>query len=156
MLIKSLDWDNEDTLIAICWIMFLPAVTFFGVVRRLRRLAAKAEEERTQQAELDPRERLRKHIDALNAAFAQSMIAMEDLKRDIEVQQAIRDDLIAQAEEHRETLAVEPEHAERTRRVYVRAARDALRAERGQQWMFFALGALISIPIGVAINLLVP
>ncbi|MGW4413069.1 hypothetical protein ACWEJ6_54625 [Nonomuraea sp. NPDC004702] len=48
------------------------------------------------------------------------------------------------------------EQAENIRQILLGETKATIRAERRTQWMFFALGAAVSIPIGVAINLLVP
>ncbi|WP_344877609.1 hypothetical protein [Nonomuraea antimicrobica] len=34
--------------------------------------------------------------------------------------------------------------------------KETIRAERRQQWIFFALGVAVSIPVGIMINILVP
>lgn len=42
------------------------------------------------------------------------------------------------------------------RQILIGETKAAIRAERRTQWMFFALGLLASIPIGLAIEVLVP
>ncbi|MER7506094.1 hypothetical protein AB0L05_30480 [Nonomuraea pusilla] len=112
-----------------------------------RRLAHAAE---------DPGKVLRDRITRINDAFAEAASLMEDLRRDLEAQQAARETLVAQAEEQQRLLEVNEEQAEKIRQILVGETKATIRAERRQQWMFFTLGVLVSIPIGVAINLLVP
>ncbi|MGW4474533.1 hypothetical protein ACWENQ_33090 [Nonomuraea sp. NPDC004354] len=81
---------------------------------------------------------------------------MEDLQRDLDVQQAIRDTLLADAEHQRKLLELNKEEAEKIRHILVGETEATIRAERRQQWIYIGIGALVSIPIGVAINLLVP
>ncbi|MBF8192086.1 hypothetical protein ITP53_41690 [Nonomuraea sp. K274] len=81
---------------------------------------------------------------------------MDDLRRDLEAQQVAREALITQAEEQQRLLEANEEQAERIRQILVGKTKATIRAERRQQWMFFALGMAMSIPIGVVINLLVP
>ncbi|GIH98103.1 hypothetical protein [Planobispora takensis] len=104
----------------------------------------------------DPRQALRYRIDAVNTAFTEAARLMDDLKRDLAAQQAAREALLAQAEEQERLLEFNQEQAEKIRQILVGETKATIRAERRQQWMFFALGVLASIPIGVAINLLVP
>lgn len=48
------------------------------------------------------------------------------------------------------------DQAEKIRQILLGETEAAIRAERRTQWMFFALGLLASIPIGVAIELAHP
>ncbi|WP_431928586.1 hypothetical protein [Nonomuraea jabiensis] len=112
-----------------------------------RRIAAAAE---------DPGQTLRRRIAEVNRAFAETASLMDDLGRDLEAQQVARDALVLQADEQQRLLEINQEQAEKIRHILVGETKSTIRAERRQQWMFFALGILVSIPIGVAINLLVP
>jgi hypothetical protein len=111
---------------------------------------------RLAQAAEDPGQVLRDRISQVDAAFTEAASLMDDLRRDLEVQQATRDALVAQAEEQQRLLEVDQEQAERIRQILVGETKATIRAERRQQWMFFALGVATSIPIGIMINLLVP
>ncbi|WP_182909344.1 hypothetical protein [Microbispora sp. H13382] len=108
------------------------------------------------QAQPDPGQRLRNRIDGVNRAFTDVVRLMDDLRRDVEAQQAAREVLLTQAEEQQRLLSVNREQAEKIRQILVGETKATVRAERRQQWMFFALGVLVPIPIGVLINLLVP
>ncbi|MGV9309688.1 hypothetical protein [Nonomuraea sp. NPDC003727] len=114
------------------------------------------DERKTKEAAEDPGERLRRRIEAVNSAFAEAAALMEDLQRDLDVQQAIRDTLLADAEHQRKLLELNKEEAEKIRHILVGETEATIRAERRQQWIYIGIGALVSIPIGVAINLLVP
>lgn len=92
----------------------------------------------------------------MNKAFVAATTLMDDLQREIAAQQAALRELTRQAEEQQRLRDIDPEQAERIRQILVGETKATIRAERRQQWMFFALGVLASIPIGVAINLLVP
>ncbi len=92
----------------------------------------------------------------MNRAFTDVVRLMDDLRRDVEAQQAAREVLLTQAEEQQRLLSVNREQAEKIRQILVGETKATVRAERRQQWMFFALGVLVPIPIGVLINLLVP
>lgn len=104
----------------------------------------------------DPRTRLRSRIQGVNAAFAEAGELMDELRRDLEAQQTARDILLAHAEEQQQLLELNQEQAEKIRRILVSETKATIRTERRQQWMFFALGILVSIPIGIAINVFVP
>ncbi|MBG0826144.1 hypothetical protein HS048_36370 [Planomonospora sp. ID91781] len=104
----------------------------------------------------DLSERLRERAKAVNAAFTEAARLMEDLQRDLAAQQAAREALLAQTEEQQRLLEVNEEQAEKIRQILVGETKATIHAERRQQWLFFALGVFASIPIGVAINLLVP
>ncbi|GLW10112.1 hypothetical protein Misp01_52410 [Microtetraspora sp. NBRC 13810] len=60
------------------------------------------------------------------------------------------------AERQQELLSINQSDAEKIRNIPASETKATDRAEHRQQWMFFALGALVSIPIGVALNPLVP
>ncbi|MBG0833121.1 hypothetical protein HS041_36055 [Planomonospora sp. ID67723] len=113
-------------------------------------------ERRLEQIEDPPRERLGRRIAAVNAAFTEAARLMDELQRDLAAQQAAREAIIAQAEEQQRLLEINQEQAEKIRHILVGETKATIRAERRQQWLFFALGAAMSVPIGVAINLLVP
>ncbi|MER7363302.1 hypothetical protein [Nonomuraea wenchangensis] len=105
---------------------------------------------------LDPAERLKRRVIAINATFSEAATLMSDLQRDLAAQQAAREVLVAQAEEQQRLLEVNEEQAEKIRQILIGETKATIRAERRQQWMFFALGVVVSIPIGVMINLFVP
>ena len=111
---------------------------------------------RQQEAAEDPGERLQRRADAVNASFKEAISLMDDLRRDLNAQRAARKRIISEATEQQRLLSVNSEQAENIRQILVGETKATIRAERRTQWMFFALGAAVSIPIGVAINLLVP
>jgi hypothetical protein len=104
----------------------------------------------------EPGERLKRRIRAVNTAFTDAAVLMDELQRDLDAQQAAREQLLAQADEQQRLLAVDQEQAEKIRQILVGETKATIRAERRQQWLFFALVVTVSIPIGVLINLLVP
>ncbi|QYC42522.1 hypothetical protein Nocox_24595 [Nonomuraea coxensis DSM 45129] len=79
---------------------------------------------------------------------------MDELERDIQAQQAASEALLTQAEEQESLLAINQEQAEKIRKIIVGETKATIRSERRQQWMFFAAGLLLSIPIGVLVNLI--
>ncbi|MBT2232191.1 hypothetical protein [Nonomuraea sp. NEAU-A123] len=113
-------------------------------------------DQRLAAVEENPHARLQRHIDEVNKAFAEAASVMSDLQRDLDAQQAAREVLLEQAGEQQRLLEVNEVQAEKIRQILVGETKATIRAERRQQWLFFALGALVSIPIGIAINLLVP
>ncbi|MEU8195260.1 hypothetical protein AB0C10_15915 [Microbispora amethystogenes] len=119
-------------------------------------LSQRAGRGRVLEAEEDPGERIRRRIRRVNQAFTEAATLMDELRRDLEAQQTAREALIAEAERQQKLLAISQADAEKIREILVGETKATIRAERRQQWMFFALGVLASIPIGVAINLLVP
>ncbi|MER5643368.1 hypothetical protein [Streptosporangium sp. NPDC002524] len=104
----------------------------------------------------DPGEGLRRRIERVNEAFIEAATLMADLQHDLAAQQAAREELIAKAEEQQRLLAIDQETAENIRQILVGETKATIRAEQRQQWKFFLLGALISIPIGIGINVFVP
>lgn len=107
-------------------------------------------------AKEDPKEVLRRRVERVNEAVATAASEMQGLQRDLEAQQAAGAALLAQAEEQQRLLEINQDQAEKIRHILVSETKATIRAERRQQWMFFALGAAVSIPIGIVINLLVP
>ncbi|WP_055480869.1 hypothetical protein [Sphaerimonospora mesophila] len=112
--------------------------------------------QRLEKAAEDPRQRLEERIQAVSAAFAEAAALMGDLQRDLAAQQVAREAILAQAEEQQRLLSLNQEQAENIRHILLGETKATIWAERRQQWFFFALGALVSIPIGALINLLVP
>ncbi|MFD1932224.1 hypothetical protein ACFSKW_12140 [Nonomuraea mangrovi] len=108
------------------------------------------------EAEEDPKELLQRRIHRVNEAVALAASEMQALQRDLEAQQAASSALLAQAEEQQRLLEINQEQAERIRHILVGETKATIRDEGRKQWMFFALGIVVSIPIGVAINLFVP
>ncbi|GAA3843771.1 hypothetical protein GCM10022226_78450 [Sphaerisporangium flaviroseum] len=147
-IIQGFAKDDRATVDDIVIVMMVAAAIFTGMIISLRRLQDQAMQAQLE-AETDPRERLLKRVDAINNAFADAANLMDELQR-------ARDDLLEEAEEHRELLATNPEHAESVMRLLARNEKAAIRVNRRDQWLFFALGVGASIPIGVLINLLVP
>ncbi|MEU4407294.1 hypothetical protein AB0F88_22455 [Streptosporangium sp. NPDC023963] len=138
------------------WALPTVGVLSAGVVLMLAVDVARGRRQRLAQAEEDPGEALRRRVERVNEAFVEAAALMADLQRDLAAQQAAREELIAQAEEQQQLLTVDQEQAKNIRLLLIEGAKEANRAERGQQWMFFLLGTLVSVPIGVAINVFVP
>jgi hypothetical protein len=126
------------------------AFTAWGVAdsRRLNR--------RVQQADEDPGERLRQRIHKVNQAFGDAAALMDELRRDLEAQQAARESLLEDAERQQQLLNLNREEAEDIRRILVGETKATILAERRREWMFFGLGfiasAAASIPIGIWVN----
>ncbi|MFD0883373.1 hypothetical protein ACFQ08_02205 [Streptosporangium algeriense] len=118
--------------------------------------ASRISRKRQQEAEEDPGERLHRRVEAVNVSFKEALSLMADLRRDLDAQQAARKQLITQAKEQQRLLSVNEKQAENIRQILAGETKAAIRTERRQQWMFFALGAAVSIPIGILINLFVP
>lgn len=125
-----------------------------GTVLAIR--AYRISRRRQQEAAEDPGERLQRRADAVNASFKEAISLMADLRRDLDAQQAARKKILNEAKAQQRLLSVNAEQAENIREILVGETKATISAERRTQWLFFALGAVVSIPIGVAINLLVP
>ncbi|TMR91338.1 hypothetical protein [Nonomuraea basaltis] len=108
------------------------------------------------EAEEDPKEVLQRRVERVNQAVATAASEMQALQRDLEAQQAASAALIAQAEEQQRLLEINQEQAEKIRHILVGETKATIRAEGRKQWLFFGLGVLASIPVGVAINIFVP
>ncbi|WP_433355567.1 hypothetical protein ACQP25_17085 [Microtetraspora malaysiensis] len=126
----------------------LASVSIWALRRETRARLAQVRE--------DPGQNLSRRVERVNTAFAEATSLMDDLRRDLEVQKAARQALLAEAEDQQRLLEVNEEQAEKIRQILIGETKKTIRAERRQQWLFFALGVLVSIPVGVAINLLVP
>ncbi|WP_424533663.1 hypothetical protein ACOZ38_25340 [Sphaerisporangium viridialbum] len=105
-------------------------------------------------AKEDPATTLKRRIERVTLAFVEAAELMDELQRDLEAQQAVRQALIAKAEEQQQLLAVNEEQAEKIRQILVSETKSNLRAEQRREWMFAALGLVMSIPIGILINLI--
>ncbi|MGW5160938.1 hypothetical protein ACWEPN_36190 [Nonomuraea wenchangensis] len=79
---------------------------------------------------------------------------MDELERAVLAQQVAGEALITKAEVHGNLLAIDQEQAEKIRKILVGETKATIQTERRQQWMFFAAGLLLSIPIGVLVNLI--
>ncbi|MEQ4722552.1 hypothetical protein [Nonomuraea sp. B19D2] len=109
-----------------------------------------------EQSLVDPHERLRTRIEAVNKAFTEAATLMDELQRDLTAQEAARRQLVAEAEHQQHLIGMNREEAEAVRRLILGETRADIARQRRDQWVFFMLGAVVSIPIGVVINLLVP
>ncbi|GIH44958.1 hypothetical protein SAMN05421833_102465 [Microbispora rosea] len=111
---------------------------------------------RVQQADEDPGERLRERIHNVNQAFGDAAALMDELRRDLEAQQAARESLLEEAERQQRLLNLNKDEAENIRRILVGETKATILAERRREWMFFGLGfvasAVASIPIGIWVN----
>ncbi|WP_431929031.1 hypothetical protein [Nonomuraea jabiensis] len=113
-------------------------------------------EEALKEAGQDPSDRLRARIEQVGEAFGSAVTLMDELQRDITSQEAAHRQLVEQASHQRALIGMDREEAEAVRGLILGATKEDHVRQKRQQWMFFALGVLMSIPIGVAINLLVP
>jgi hypothetical protein len=107
----------------------------------------------------DPGETLRRRIDEVDRAFRDATSAfrratalVDDLRNELAVQQAARDEAIAQAEEHRRVLEIEPDRAEQIRAILGRVGEKRERKGRRLNVVFLLLG----IPMGILVNLVTP
>ncbi|TLP66534.1 hypothetical protein [Microbispora triticiradicis] len=111
---------------------------------------------RVRAAKEDPVERLRRRISRVNDAFAKATTLMDELRRDLEAQQATREALLAEAERQQQLLAINEEEAEKIRQILTNETKETIRAERRREWLFFLLGfaasAAASVPIGIWVN----
>ncbi|AWS44523.1 hypothetical protein [Streptosporangium sp. 'caverna'] len=140
----------------------LSAVSVFSVVATiggliiLVRSMHRQNDRRMDFAREDTRKRLQRQVEAVNQAFSLATTLMNGLHREFEAQQATREALLTKVEDQQRLLEVNQEQAEKIRHILVGETKATIRAERRTQWMFFFLGVGVSIPIGIAINLLVP
>ncbi|WP_214317068.1 hypothetical protein [Nonomuraea sediminis] len=109
-------------------------------------------EERLRQAEEDPAEVLRRRIQEVNLAFSAAVTLKDDLERELQRQLAELEGIINRSEEHEVLLAQDAERAEALRRAITRKTKQEIRAERRQQLLYVAIGAVISFPIGLLVN----
>jgi hypothetical protein len=117
-------------------------------------LLRRREKQALQEAEDDPAETLRRRADRANAALTEAVTLMNDLQREVTSQKTKLLESTEQADELRKFLQINREHAEFLRELTVRDTKAAIQAERREQWKFLLIGAALSIPIGIAINLL--
>ncbi|MEV7969024.1 hypothetical protein AB0O34_23980 [Sphaerisporangium sp. NPDC088356] len=108
------------------------------------------------QALEDPGERLRSRVRRVNLALYEAVSLMDELQRDLRAQQAARDRLSSEAEEQARMLSLNREQAEAIRQVLVGETKATIRAEWRRELKFFAAGLLLSVPIGVFVNLISP
>lgn len=108
------------------------------------------------EADEDPKEVLQRRVRRVNEAVAIASFEMQALQRDLEAQQAASAALLDQAKEQQSLLEINQDQAEKIRHILVGETKATLRAEGRKQWMFFGLGVVVSIPIGIMINILVP
>ncbi len=116
--------------------------------RRAQRILREAAE--------DPAVRLQRRIEAVNQAFAEAEPLLKELQVDLQRQEAVRRHLAAQVEQQQRVIAMDRGQADAVRAYLLEEAKAALRGERRQQWMFFAVGVLVSIPIGILVNIISP
>lgn len=154
--VQRLAKDDAADVTDISLVMMAVSGVFAAMSIYLQRLNRRARQARLEAVQADPGERLRNRIAAVNDAFAEAVTLLDDLRRDLASQQAARAALEAQSEEQQRLLAIDEEQAGKIRKIIVGETKETIRAERRQQWMFFALGVAVSIPIGIMINLLVP
>ncbi|MEU7913463.1 hypothetical protein [Microbispora bryophytorum] len=100
----------------------------------------------------DPSERIRRRIRAVNTAFADAVTLMQELQRDFEAQQLLREKLQAEADHQQRLLELSREEAEEIGRLMTSETKASVRAERRRAWMFFALSVAASVPVGVWVN----
>ncbi|MEO3871417.1 hypothetical protein ABGB18_21600 [Nonomuraea sp. B12E4] len=144
--IDEMEWNIVWPLAISC--VALSSISIWAYRRETRARLAQVRE--------DPGQILNRRVEQIKGAFSEATTLMEDLRRDLEAQQAARESLIAQAEEQQRLLEVNEGQAEKIRQILIGETKATIRAERRQQWMFFVLGLAASIPIGVMINILVP
>ncbi|MFJ2034323.1 hypothetical protein [Streptosporangium sp. NPDC087985] len=121
-----------------------------GVVAVVQEMLA--DRARLQQAAEDPHERLYRRIQAVNKAFTEAAGLMDELRRDLEAQQATREALLVEAERQQRLLEINKDEAEKIRQILIGETKATIRAERRRQWMYIGIGALLSIPVGVFVN----
>ncbi|MFD9947718.1 hypothetical protein ACFWYW_56770 [Nonomuraea sp. NPDC059023] len=103
-------------------------------------------------------------LNVLNSKIQASMqltsSLMADLDRELRAQRAASEALAARTSEQRRYFEINEEQAKKVKAILSQQSEQAqadIRAHQlRQQWLFFGLGAAISIPIGIAVNLLFP
>ncbi|MFI6485185.1 hypothetical protein ACIBH1_45255 [Nonomuraea sp. NPDC050663] len=107
-----------------------------------------------------PGVRLRDLSSKITTSLQQTAELMDELTRELHAQQVANEELARRSAEQQRMLEVNQEQAEKIQALMAGAAQTVIDANvaagKRQQWTFFAFGVLVSIPIGVAINLLVP
>ncbi|GAA4906741.1 hypothetical protein LX16_3313 [Stackebrandtia albiflava] len=98
--------------------------------------------------------RLQEALDEVKSSMGYASELMAELQREMDAQTAARDALVAQAEENRRLAEIDREQAERIRGILFAETKAEARRRKRAQWAFFLAGVLISIPVGIAINLL--
>jgi hypothetical protein len=112
--------------------------------------------EALEDAARDPSDRLRGRIEEVGDAFASAVMLMDELQRELTSQEAAHRQLVEQANHQRTLVGMDREEAEAVQALILGATKEDHARQKRQQWLFFALGVLMSVPIGIAINLLVP
>ncbi|NRQ34490.1 hypothetical protein HII36_21945 [Nonomuraea sp. NN258] len=122
----------------------------------LFQLGARDSKKRLAQAAEDAGQALEDRIKRASESLIETTKLMTDLQQEFATQQAALKQIKEEAEEQKLLRDIDPETAERMRRISVGETKATIRSERRTQWLFLGLGILMSIPIGVAINIFVP
>ncbi|GAA3710623.1 hypothetical protein GCM10022224_090110 [Nonomuraea antimicrobica] len=137
------------------WIWVGSVVVGFVLVNAFG-ASASQKKAREQAALVDPQKRLGARIEAVDKAFAEAATLMEELRRDLAAQEAARRRLVTEAQHQQQLIGMDREEAEAVRQLILGETRADIARQRRAQWVFFVLGAVVSIPIGVAINWFIP
>ncbi|GAA1628265.1 hypothetical protein GCM10009733_026260 [Nonomuraea maheshkhaliensis] len=142
------NWVEQASWVA--GIISLPLSVIF-LVQALR-----MSRQRLEESQEDPSEALEDRIRRATESFAETGRLLAELQNTFSVQQAALKKVTEEAEEQALLRDMDPETAEKMRRIIVGETKATLRAERRTQRLYFAGGVLLSIPIGALINWLVP
>ncbi|MFI7447134.1 hypothetical protein ACIBQX_06485 [Nonomuraea sp. NPDC049714] len=104
----------------------------------------------------EPSQQLRHRVEAVNTAITEAADLMDELRRDVEAQQAAREALLAEAERQQRLLELNKDEAEKIRQILVGETKATIRAAWRRELAIFFAGVLISgalsIPIGIWVN----
>ncbi|MEQ4723797.1 hypothetical protein [Nonomuraea sp. B19D2] len=117
-------------------------------------IQGRAERRRLAAAGEDPADGLRQRADQATVALGEAVALMNELQREVGTRKAQLLEAVAEADKVAKFLDVNEEARDFLRGVTTQNTKSAIRAQQREQWKFVLIGAGISIPIGIIINLL--
>ncbi|MEV4113707.1 hypothetical protein [Nonomuraea sp. NPDC049695] len=138
------------------WILLALFCVFASIMAAALLMVERGRQQTIKEAAEVPGERLRRRLRAVNAAFSEAALVMDELQRDLEAQQATREALMREAERQQRLLEVNKDEAEKIRQILVGETKETIRAQRRRELAIFVAGILISaalsVPIGIWVN----
>ncbi|MEU1880862.1 hypothetical protein ABZ470_26445 [Streptosporangium sp. NPDC020072] len=151
---------ENDTSFIPTLISFLISLTLGGVSAIVIRLTRRSDQPT---APVDPGERLRHRIKAVNNAFEQANTIFaeagaltEELRRELIAQQAAHQQLVEEAERQRVLINMDREEAEAVQSLIFGNTQADKKRQRIREWAFFLSGLVLAVPINIVSNLIWP
>ncbi|MEU6743743.1 hypothetical protein [Streptosporangium sandarakinum] len=95
-------------------------------------------------------------MNRVDGAFDEAVSLMADLQRELQAAEAARRQVMADAKRQQELAKVDEATAKLIQEILLADAKKAARVQRKQQLLYFAAGVLVSIPVGIMVNLISP